>query len=402
MSKQLHVSSGANIEGGVATDAIDLKSVPTLPIVKGDIRIVNNNGVLSTTTDGVTFTAIGAGAITTAAPLSGDGTAGTPATVAAGALTNASLATMAANTFKGSVTGTGAPIDMTATQAKTSLAIANTDVSGLGTLSTQSGTFSGTSSGTNTGDQTITLTGNVTGTGTGSFAATIGAAQVVNSMLDNMAANTIKGNYTGSPAAPTDGTATTVTAFLNPATTSLQGAQSPTDCAQLIGLRGSVVTVAGSAVQDITVSSLTGDTDGGYEIEGNILTAGVGYPTFYLNFNGSTPTGARSAWFFIVNSTGVLTAQVSETDLNIGSISANLDVQNCAFRIRVGSKQGLVQFFKADSFSARANGTVGWTVSSNGQFKMGAQITSVSVHSNVASSIDIGSYIRVRKLGFGE
>jgi hypothetical protein len=61
--------------------------------------------------------------------------------------------------------------------------IANTDVSGLGNLSTQSGTFSGTSSGTNTGDQTITLTGNVTGSGPGSFVATIGALQVVNSMI---------------------------------------------------------------------------------------------------------------------------------------------------------------------------------------------------------------------------
>jgi hypothetical protein len=35
------------------------------------------------------------------------------------------------------------------------VSIANTDVSGLGTLATQSGTFSGTSSGTNTGDQTF-------------------------------------------------------------------------------------------------------------------------------------------------------------------------------------------------------------------------------------------------------
>jgi hypothetical protein len=34
--------------------------------------------------------------------------------------------------------------------------IAHTDVSGLGTLATQSGTFSGTSSGTNTGDETVT------------------------------------------------------------------------------------------------------------------------------------------------------------------------------------------------------------------------------------------------------
>ena len=41
------------------------------------------------------------------------------------------------------------------------------DVSGLGSLATQSGTFSGTSSGTNTGDQTITLTGDATGSGTG-------------------------------------------------------------------------------------------------------------------------------------------------------------------------------------------------------------------------------------------
>ena len=61
--------------------------------------------------------------------------------------------------------------------------IANTDVSGLGTLSTQSGTFSGTSSGTNTGDQTITLTGNVTGSGTGSFATTIANLAVTNAMI---------------------------------------------------------------------------------------------------------------------------------------------------------------------------------------------------------------------------
>jgi hypothetical protein len=59
--------------------------------------------------------------------------------------------------------------DLDAATARTTL--------GLGTLSTQDGTFSGshsgTTSGTNTGDQTITLTGDVTGTGTGTFAATI-------------------------------------------------------------------------------------------------------------------------------------------------------------------------------------------------------------------------------------
>jgi hypothetical protein len=64
------------------------------------------------------------------------------------------------------VTTTGGALTTAAT-------ISSSQVSGLGTLATQSGTFSGTSSGVNTGDQTISLTGDVTGSGTGSFAATL-------------------------------------------------------------------------------------------------------------------------------------------------------------------------------------------------------------------------------------
>ena len=49
---------------------------------------------------------------------------------------------MGANTFKANNTGSTAnATDITVAQAKTLLAISNTDVSGLGTLSTQSGTF---------------------------------------------------------------------------------------------------------------------------------------------------------------------------------------------------------------------------------------------------------------------
>lgn len=88
-----------------------------------------------------------------------------------GGTTNAKLANMTQATFKmrAAAAGTGVPIDGTAIQAKTALAIANTDVSGLGTLSTQNGTFSGTSSGTNTGDQTATT---VPSSATGDVAAT--------------------------------------------------------------------------------------------------------------------------------------------------------------------------------------------------------------------------------------
>lgn len=120
-------------------------------------------------------------------------------TIPAGTVTLAMQANLAANSMVGNNTASPAtPIALTAAQIKTFLAIANTDVSGLGTLSTQngtapvgaivgtsdtqtltnksiasteitglgtlatqSGTFSGTSSGTNTGDQTAA---NPTGT----------------------------------------------------------------------------------------------------------------------------------------------------------------------------------------------------------------------------------------------
>ena len=91
--------------------------------------------------------------------VTGSGTGSFAATIAPGAVTLAKQASLAANSIIGNNTGAGAtPLALTAAQVKTLLAIANTDVSGLGTLSTQNGTFSGThsgaSSGTNTGDET--------------------------------------------------------------------------------------------------------------------------------------------------------------------------------------------------------------------------------------------------------
>jgi hypothetical protein len=78
-------------------------------------------------------------------------------------------------TNAGAIGTTSGQIVVTTTSGvlTTASTISTSQVSGLGTLATQSGTFSGTSSGTNTGDQTITLTGDVTGSGTGSFAATL-------------------------------------------------------------------------------------------------------------------------------------------------------------------------------------------------------------------------------------
>lgn len=102
--------------------------------------------------------------ITLTGDVTGTGTGSFSATIAANAVTLGKMATISNNTILGNNSGsTGVPIALTAAQTKTVLAIANTDVSGLGTLSTQSGTFSGTSSGTNTGDQNLFSTIAVSG-----------------------------------------------------------------------------------------------------------------------------------------------------------------------------------------------------------------------------------------------
>jgi hypothetical protein len=105
--------------------------------------ITNNAAVLANTAKVTNATHIG------------EVTGNTTLTIATNIVTNAKLAQMGANTFKANNTGlTANALDITPTQAKTLLAITNVDVSGLGTLATQSGTFSGISSGTNTGDET--------------------------------------------------------------------------------------------------------------------------------------------------------------------------------------------------------------------------------------------------------
>lgn len=151
--------------------------------------------------------------------LTGDVTtsAGSLATaISANAVTNAKAAQMPANTLKGNNTGASAnAADLTAAQVKTLLAIANTDVSGLGTLATASSVNLTTqATGTLQAAQEPAHTGDVTNTA-GSLALTIANNAVSNAKLAQMAANSFKLNNTGATANAIDATGTQATALLD-------------------------------------------------------------------------------------------------------------------------------------------------------------------------------------------
>ena len=174
-----------------------------------------------------------------------------------GRVANTDLAQMPANTIKGNNTGGVAdPIDLTVAQIKTLLAIANTDVSGLGTMSTQAANSVAITGGSVTGITDITVADGGTGRSTGGTAygliaagtTATGAQQTVtpaasgflkttnasalpawtaltgadlandsvtNTQLATMPTLTIKGNSTGSTAGPTDLTVAAVKSMLS-------------------------------------------------------------------------------------------------------------------------------------------------------------------------------------------
>lgn len=116
---------------------------------------------------GITGTNTGDQTITLTGDVTGSGTASFATTIAGNAVTNAKLAQIATQTFKGRTSaGTGNVEDLTIAQTKTLLNL----------------------TGTNSGDQTITLTGDVTGSGTSSFASTISAGAVTYSKIQNVTA----------------------------------------------------------------------------------------------------------------------------------------------------------------------------------------------------------------------
>ena len=154
----------------------------------------------------------------------------TEAKIGADAVTNAKLDNMVQSTLKGraSGAGTGNPTDLSAAQAKTLLSIANTDVSGLGTLAVQNttqtsdydndsvtnaklanmvqATIKGRASGAGTGDPTdLTASQGRTALGLGALAVlnSVTASQIDASAVDTseLAADAVTVDKITSPTA---------------------------------------------------------------------------------------------------------------------------------------------------------------------------------------------------------
>jgi hypothetical protein len=146
--------------------------VPSIAVA-GDFPTLNQNttGSAATLTTGRTISLTGDVTATTAS-FNGSANVSGAATIAAGAVSLAKMANLAANSIIGNNTGVSAtPIALTTAQTKTLLAIAASDVSGLATVAT-SGSATDLSAGTLPAGRMPALTGDVT-TSAGAVATTV-------------------------------------------------------------------------------------------------------------------------------------------------------------------------------------------------------------------------------------
>lgn len=224
-------------------------------------------------------------AITLSGDLSGSGTTSINATIGAGAVTLSKMANLAANSIIGNNAGSSAvPVALTSSQVKTLLGISTSDISGLGTIATQSAS-------------NVYITGGqLTGL------ATINGATISGGSLSGTAVNGVTtGNIvlsTGSYSDPTWVTSLSPTKVLPDQT----------------GNNGKVLGTNGTTLSWVTNSSgvAWGAITGTLSSQSDLNTA----------LSGKLGTSLTSANIFVGNGSGVATGVSVSGDISINNTGA--------------------------------------------------------------------------------
>jgi hypothetical protein len=305
----------ATIQAGVV-DNSKLATMPTLTI-KG-----NNTGSTAAPLDltvaqvktqlNLTGTNSGDQTITLTSDVTGSGTGSFATTIASGVVSNSKLSTMPATTIKGNNTAsTAAPLDLTPAQLNAMLPVVTSTLNGLAPASGGGTTnflrADGTWAAAGTAGAITSLTTDVVTSGSGAATATIQAGVVTNSKLATMPTLTIKGNNTGSTAAPLDLTVAQVKTQLNLTGTN-SGDQTITLTSDVTGTgTGSFATTIASGVVSnsklATVPTLTlkGNKTGGTASPTDLTVAEVNtiLPVVTSTLNGLAPLSGGGATNFL-------------------------------------------------------------------------------------------------------
>lgn len=227
--------------------------------------------------------------------------------------------------------------------------LANTDITGLGTLSTQNGTFSGTSSGTNTGDQT-SVTGNA-----GSATVLQTARSIYGESFNGSS------DLAGIISSAFGGTGNGFTKFSGPTTAektfTLPDASATiltSNSAVTIGQGGTGQATANAGFNALSPLTTKGDLIGFTTVNARL---GVGTNGYVLNADSSAGTGL--AWFNLFGTANIFTAIQT---VNLNTTSPPTPVTGAALQIVAADT--VIARVECDAFGAnaaftcrRANGT---------------------------------------------